>query len=564
MREDTDLADPEASVTTEFQHATSSEAPELAFRDVAVELGVDFRHGPGRRTRLLPEDTGSGVAWGDYDGDGDDDLYLVNFPNPEDPLDPTGNNRLWRNDGGRFYDVTERAGVADLGGNGMGAGFADFDGDSDLDLFVANYGADRLFENRGDGTFRDLAPALGLAGDGWSISPVWGDVDRDGRLDLYVTRYVKYDAPAPEPVATDPNWESVPFSLNPNSFDSLPNRLYLQQPDGTFEESALVLGVANAGGRTLGASFVDVDGDGWLDLYVANDVSPNALFRNLGGDEGYLTFDDWSAVTGTADERGSMGISVADLFSSSGGPDGRPDLFISHWVAQENALYVSTLTETGRLEYRDRIRQYRLGEVSTDRVGWGTAFVDFDLDGRLDIAVANGSTLEVRPSEERAPKLEAQPAFFFWNGGDRFYDVTTSAGADAGTARVARGLATSDFDLDGDSDLAISVNRGAFVLLRNESEHEAGASGGSWLAVRLATTDALAIGSRIEVRTGETLDTRFVGADASYASLHSREQVFGLGEDSRATVSIKLAGSPSLRFLEVPAGHRMIVPVRSL
>jgi hypothetical protein len=266
---------------------------------------------------------------------------------------------------------------------------------------------------------------------------------------------------------------------------------------------------------------VDLDGDGWLDLYVANDVSPNVLLHSLGAEVGEALFEDISTRTGTADPRGSMGISVTDLGGGEAGePDGLPDLFITHWVAQENALYQALHTPGGRLEYRDRIRRRGLGEISTQRVGWGSAFVDLDLDGRIDLAVANGSTLEDGAVQ---PRLLPQPLFLFWNDGERFHDLAPHAG-DGLEPVVGRGLAAADYDGDGDVDLAVSVNRGRPLLLRNETQ-----GGGGWLAVRLRGPAAARFGARLELTAGGERQIRWWGADASYASGHAPEVIFGLG-----------------------------------
>lgn len=547
----TDLQNPTEGVTTAFLHEVPAEAPILAFSDVASELGIEAILGPGGRGRTLPEDTGSGLAWGDYDGDGDDDLYLPGFGGALGVApDPMGMNRLYRNDGGAFVDVTREAGVGDLDGFAMGAFFADIDADDDLDLYVTNFGANRLFRNRGDGRFEEVATELGLADELWSIAAAFADYDRDGRLDLYVTNYVDYDATSAVAVSApaDPNWEGVPYTLNPNAFDPVPNRLFHQRQDGTFEDLALELGASNERGRSLAAAFVDLDGDGWLDLYVANDVSPNVLLRNRAAEIGDALFEDVSSQTGTADPRGSMGVSIADLAFDETGLDGRPDLLVTHWVAQENALY-QAIDVGGRLEYRDRARNMRLAEISTDRVGWGSAFADLDLDGRLDLLVANGSTLEEDPS-----RLQAQAPFFFWNGGDRFYDAVSAWGQGLDTQIVARGLAVSDFDVDGDPDVAIAINRDRPLLLEN-----AGDPRGAWLGVRLAAPASITAGARVTVESDSTLTTRWVGADVSFASMHSAELIFGLGEDRSATVEIAFADGRRIRLTRQFAGNRLVV-----
>lgn len=550
---DTDLADPTAGLTADFEQSVPENAPEVRFTEVAAELGVVMRHAPGERGRTLPEDTGSGLAWGDFDGDGDFDLYVVNFTAPLGAV-PTdeGGNRLWRNDGVRFVDFTTAGGVANHEGFGMGAAFADFDGDDDLDLFVTNYGLNRLFRNRGDGSFGEVAAELGVAGaaDAWSVAPVWGDYDLDGRLDLYVTNYVAFDA---ETIDTSNlgsrEWEGVPFSLNPNAFDAQANYLYRQDESGIFVEEALPAGASDDGGRGLGASFVDLDGDGGLDLYVANDVSPNALLLNRTTAPGEALFDNRSAATGTADPRGSMGISVADLPGLGGAPR-TPDLFITHWVAQENALYQG-IDAGGRLEYHDKARQLRIAEASLDRVGWGCGFFDVDRDGRLDLVVANGSTLE---DGADPPGLEPQRPFLLWNGGELFYDLAPVAGDAFARAHVARGLALADWDGDRDVDVAISVNRGRPLLLRNDSTVRA-----SSIGVRLPGPDASSIGARVTVDDGERRQHRWWAADTSYASQHAAESLFGLGDSARpVTIHVTRPGNGTVGVRAVPNGKTLV------
>ncbi len=552
----TDLANPMTGVTSEFKSSDVAENTPIRFRDVARELGTVMRHGPGPRGRSLPEDTGSGIAWGDYDGDGDWDLYIPNYPGPlgEDHNPETsGKNHLFRNDGGRFTDVTDEAGVGDPNGFGMGATFADYDDDGDQDLYVTNFGANRLFRNRGDGTFEDVADEAGVADPQWGAGVAWGDYNRDGHLDFYLCNYVDYDAVDFKPEPSTDGYEA-PYTLNPNSFNPQPNRLYRNRGDGTFEDVAEACGVANPDGRSLGATFCDLDGDGWLDLYINNDVSTNRLFRNLGADfegEEPIQFADLSAITGTADPRGSMGLSVGELGAMTGEPDGLPDLFITHWLAQENAVYQSVLTSGGDLEYRDKTRHFRLGEISLDMVGWGSALADFDLDGRLDIAVANGSTLELR---NEPANLKAEPVFVLWNDGKMFHDVAPYTGEALARRYWARGLAVADFDQDGDVDMAIAVNRGQPLLLINESE-----TPNQSLVIKLAGPAHAGFGAKVEVVAAGMTQTRWCGGDVTFMGMHAAEIVFGLGPDKLArTVKVWWADGKESTYDAVPAGKLVV------
>ncbi len=559
---DTDLAEAGDQITAEFRNLVSANAPTFHFTDVAQAVGIRMQHGPGERRRILPEDTGSGLAWGDYDGDGDPDLYVVS-------LGVVGaktgefTNKLFRNDGGRFTDVTVHAGVADPAGFGMGASFADFDNDGDLDLYVTNHGADRLFRNAGNGRFTDVAHAAGVTDEHWSTGVAWGDFDRDGHLDLYVCNYLRHDdavvARASASSAKDAQMSTangpatVPWTLNPSAFDPVPNRLYHNNGNGTFTDVAERLGVADAQGRSLSATFADLDGDGWLDLYVNNDASPNSLFRNHCGDAAEATdrlqpFADLSTMSGTADPRASMGLSLGELGSMLDSADELPDMFLTHWVAQEDAFYISVMMPGGVLEYRDKSRQLGLGEVSIDTVGWGCTLADLDLDGRQDLAVANGSTLERR---DNAQMLLAEPMFLYWNEGRRFVNLAPSAGSDAAAPRNARGLAAADFDADGDVDLALNINRGRPLLLRNDTK-----TPGRSLTVILDAPDALCRGARIETVTSGRKQLRWVGADVSFLSQHDLRQIIGLGLAKAVDrLTIRFLDGVEITETNVPAGR---------
>ena len=322
-------------ITRSLDRSLERSSTGLRFTEVTEQAGIRFEHFPFQRTSQIPEDMGSGGAWGDYDGDGWPDLFLVNFAAPLGVSDAemaasSATDRLYRNRGdGTFEDVTEAAGVG-VAHRGMGASFGDYDADGDEDLFVTSWGHNILWENQGDGTFRDVTARAGMDAEGFWSGASWADFDLDGDLDLYVCAYVSY---IPEPPGSDAarvGDAENPFTINPSSHPPQRNHLYVNRGDGSFDERAEYAGVQAENGRSLSAAWADFDGDGRSDLYVANDVSDNGMYWNRGDG----TFQDVSYESLSADYRSSMGIGVGDW-------DGNLelDLFLTHWVAQENALF---------------------------------------------------------------------------------------------------------------------------------------------------------------------------------------------------------------------------------
>ncbi|GIV61548.1 MAG: RNA-binding protein [Rhodothermaceae bacterium] len=528
-------------------------APILPFEDVASRAGLAFHHFPGTRSTQLPEDMGSGAAWGDYDGDGDLDLYVANISGPltvsleDTPAAAT--SRLYRNNGdGTFTDVSEAAGVA-LRCRCMAPVWLDADRDGDLDLFVTAYGTNHFFRNEGGGAFTERTDAAGLrAPEGFWAGAAVGDYDADGHLDLYVTGYVRY---RPLPGASPSRQYDVdtPAALNPSSFEPERNLLYHNRGDGTFEEVALTAGVANPEGRSLAAVWADFDDDGDLDLYVANDVSDNALFRNRGDG----TFDDVSHPALVADYRGAMGLAVGDWDA-----DTDLDLFVTHWIAQENALYVNRLRQLpagrARLLFMDQADRFGLGQVALDFIGWGTSFFDADNDGRLDLLVVNGSTFQQPDDPTRLIPMRDQ---LFWNGGpeEGFFDLGGRAGAYFDEAHIGRGAAFADYDEDGDVDVFI-VNHGeAGALLRNP-----GTPGRHWLAVSLRgrRSNTMGLGARLRLVAGGTVQVRQTGAQASYLSQNAPIAYFGLGEADRVdTLEVRWPSGIVQRLTGLPADQHL-------
>jgi len=522
----------------------------IRFTDVTEGSGVDFRHFPFRRTSQLPEDMGSGAAWGDYDGDDRPDLFLVNIAAPLGVADElmaksAATDRLWRNLGdGTFEDVTAATGVG-AAHRGNGAAWADYDVDGDLDLFVTGWGDPILWENRGDGTFRDVTERAGLRGAGFWTGADWGDFDLDGDPDLYVCGYVEYEPEDPTSLAAGTADSDFPFTLNPSSWPPHANRLWVNRGDGTFEDRAEAAGVAAAAGKSLCAAWTDLDADGLPDLYVANDVSDNGLYRNRGDG----TFEDVSYEALVADYRGAMGIAVGDWDG-----DLDLDLFITHWIAQENALYSSLLTDlaggddAGKLLFVDDADRIGLGQIALDLIGWGTEFVDLDSDGRLDLFVANGSTFQDRSDPSRL--LAMDPHLYWSRGPEGFFEVGEIAGVRADPPAVGRGAAFCDWDADGDPDLVVCQHGGRARLLRNDSR------AGRNVTFRLRD----GTGARIVAHAGGRAFLREAGGGPSYLSQHGPEVIVGLGEAAVVdSVEVSWPGGPREVWRDLAAGRAWVL-----
>jgi len=515
----------------------------VTFDDVAASAGVRFLHFPGQRSSQLPEDMGSGLAWGDYDGDGDPDLFVVNMPGPlsmtaDEVARSPAHAHLFRNEGdGTFTDVTDEAGLA-VRGWGMGAAWGDYDGDGDLDLFVTRFGTNLLFRNEGGGRFEDVSAEAGIGGrDGFWAGVSWADYDRDGDLDAYVCGYVRYEFDPTRVGEGSRQFQAVvPFTLNPSSYPPVAN-LLLRNDGGVFRDVAKEAGVDNPTGRSLSASWADFDGDGWPDLYVANDVSDNAMFHNLG----HGRFRDISHSAWVADYRGAMGLGIGDWDG-----DGDLDIFITHWLAQENGLYADEsrdmkVTKEAPLRFVDQGDLFGVGQIALDVIGWGTGFLDFDNDGRLDVYAVNGSTFQ----EEADPtRLVAMRSFLFWNAGDNgYFEVGERTGDVFTTPRVGRGASFADYDGDGDLDLAVVVHGGPLLLARNEGGNRHGwvrvvlRSGGTGAAAAngpAPRSTTWATGARVLLTTGGKTQMREVGGQSSYLSHEPPgEAFFGTGDAAR-------------------------------
>ena len=538
---------------------TSSIVNAVTFTDVTSEAGIDFQHSSGTRSSLLPEDMGSGTGFADIDNDGDIDLYVVNIPGPftQNGDGNKGNaNALYRNNGdGTFTNITRTAGVGHQG-YGMGCVFADYDGDADLDLYLTNYGANVLYRNNGNSTFTDVTEIAGVGCELWSTGAAFADVDGDTDLDLYVCNYVTYDLGHLEQMKEESlqSGKPVPSALNPHVFEPQDNVFYRNNGDGTFTDVTAETGVAATGGRSMQAVFSDFDNDNDLDLYVANDTSTNHVYRNNGDG----TFADVSDESWAADFRGSMGLTAGDYDA-----DGDIDLFMSHWVDEENALYRNLFKEDGiaeRIRFVDESYTAMLAEESIKQIGWGTALFDYDNDGDLDIFVTNGSTFQ----ELKQPEvLIPQPDALFRNDGDGvFTDVSESAGIAALPLRVGRGATFGDYDNDGDVDIFIVNNHAPPTLLRNEGNRSILTGRNNWLHVKLIGTGANrdAIGAKIRVKTSNQTQIREIYAGDSYMSFCSLVAEFGVGNATRIeTLQITWQNGEIQKLHNVPANQKISI-----
>jgi hypothetical protein len=545
-------------------------APRAAvFEDAASPSGLDFVHFNGMSGEFyLPEIMGSGVALLDYDDDGDLDLYLVQgrmlgqgrspaqalLPPP--PGKPAG-GRLYRNDlttdadgrpRPRFTDVTAEAGLG-FSDYGMGVATADYDGDGRVDLYLTNFGPNRLLRNAGNGRFEDATARAGVGDAGWGVSAAFLDYDRDGHADLFVGNYVSVDLQRHVPCRSP---SSALDYCTPLAHKDQPDRLYRNRGDGTFEDVGAAAGIDGVFGPTLGVMVFDANGDGWPDLYLANDAKPNLLWIN----EKNGRFREDALFSGVAVNmagaaEGSMGVAAGDFDN-----DGDEDLFMTHLTGETNTLYVNQ----GKGWFEDRSAGTGLGGPSKAYTGFGTGWLDFDNDGWLDVFVANGEVSVIRaPSRPGDPYPLAQPDQLFANrDGKGFEDVSAQAGADLSRPAVGRGVAFGDVDNDGDTDILVSNNSGSSHLLLNRvgDRHP-------WLGLDLRDRrGAPAVSARVEVRfeRGRPL-WRVVRSSGSYASAGDFRLLLGLadrGAVREIVVHWPDGRSESWKNLKPGAYHRLV------
>ncbi|MHC4668367.1 MAG: CRTAC1 family protein [Planctomycetota bacterium] len=503
-----------------------------SFRDMADETGLSFAHRSGRTGRYyMPETMGSGAALFDYDRDGDLDVYLVQGhelrtePGGTDPVRPDAKDRLFRNDLDRagtlhFTEVTAKSGI-EARGYGMGVIAGDYDNDGWTDLYVTNFGSNQLLRNQGDGTFRDVTAAAGADDPRWSTSAAFVDFDRDGWLDLYVCAYVHFSYRNHKECYSSTTARDY---CGPDSYEPVPDRLFRNRGDGTFVDVTAPSRVATAYGPGLGVACADFDGDGRVDLYVANDGQANQLWRNRGDG----TFEDTALLAGCAlnasgSPEAGMGVDAADFDH-----DGDEDLFLSHLTGETNTLYVND----GTGSFADRTSRAGLGAPSLPYTGFGAGWLDYDNDGRLDLLVVSGAVKssghDARPGRKYPP---GQANLLFRNvGRGRFRETSRSAGPAFHAPELSRGAAFGDVDNDGDTDVLVTHNHGPARLFLNEAT-----TGRHWLGLRLvAPHGSDRLGTCVEVFAGDGPPLRRrCRTDGSYCSSRDPRVLVGLGEAER-------------------------------
>ena len=547
-------------LTTELFRSLPKDHPQVIFIDATKDAGIDFNHFYGTRSSQLPEDMGSGAAWGDYDNDGWLDLFVVNLVGPltlsssEIANSPVHCALYHNNKDGTFSEVSAQAGV-DYRGWGMAAAWGDYNNDDLLDLFISSYGRNVFYHNNGDGTFTDRTEKTGLGGlDGFWTGVSWADYNRDGFLDVFVCGYVKYSKTKSLSKSTQYDVE-VPSSINPSSFASERSLLYKNNGNGSFTEIAKIAGVDNSNGRSLSAAWCDFDEDGWPELYIANDVSDNALFHNLGNG----TFEDVSHAARVADYRGAMSIAIGDWDK-----DQDMDMFITHWIAQENALYSNLKSQIkalndpliNPLKFMDEADRYGLGQIALDYIGFGTFFFDYDNDSNLDLFIVNGSTFQQKAQPTLLVPLTDQ---VFWNRNheDGFYDVSSVSGEVLKSEYVGRGAAYADYDNDGDLDVFIVNNQGLAILLKNNCNNK---NNYFKCTLRGVESNSLAIGARLSLWAGNDIQIRQVGSQSSYLSQNSYVQHFGLGEINKVD-SLEIIWPSGIRQVlsDLPSNQNILI-----
>jgi hypothetical protein len=501
--------------------AATSAQPSFLLKDVTQQAGINFRHNSGAYGgKLLPETLGSGCAFFDYDADGYPDILLVNSMDWPSHQRTRSTLKLYKNNrNGTFSDVTRAAGL-DIELYGMGVAVADYNNDGFPDILITCVGQNRLFLNTGKGTFRDVTKTSGLTGrSAFSTSALWFDYDRDGHLDLFVCNYVNWSPEHDVFCSLDGKNKSY---CTPEAYRGETCWLFRNRGNGTFEDVTAASGIFDTSSKSLGVAMLDFDQNGWPDLFVANDTQPNKLYRNLrNGKFKDVAVEAGLAFSADGKARAGMGVDVGDFENS-----GRPGIAITNFDNEMVGLYRSPSAG----QFDDVSIAAGVGGPSKTTLGFGCGFADLDLDGRLDLVVANGH-IDDTVRNIRGNVGYAQPPHLFLNlGNGKFQDVVGTSGGDFAAPRVGRGLAFADFDRDGDVDILLTTNNGPAYLFRNDLT-----SGNRFLRVHLtgAKSNRDAIGAVVRVYHGGETQMRIVRGGSSYLSQSELPLTFGVGKADR-------------------------------
>jgi hypothetical protein len=497
----------------------AKEPPQFIFSDVTTEAGLRWRQFNGfSPDRYLIETMGGGVGLFDFDDDGWLDIFLLNGgETPRGRSEKPIRNALYRNLGnGKFVDVTPETGLDRVKNYEMGVSIADFDNDGHQDIFITGFPNSTLYHNNGNGTFTDVTSDAGLQNIGrWASGAAWFDYDRDGFLDLVVCNYAEFSF---EGVAPKCEYVKVRTYCEQRAYQGSPLTIFHNNRNGTFTDVSRSTGLDRFVGRALGVVAIDIDDDGWPDLLVARDASPNLLLLNRhNGTFGDAGLEAEIAFDSNGNAKAGMGIDAGDVDE-----DGRPDVVVTNFNFEFHSLFLNR----GRFPFEDWTRASHLAGVTRLNVGWGVHFLDFDNDGRLDLMIVNGHVNEVIESLQPQVKYREQPLLLHNLGSAVFEDVSSRAGTAFSQGYLGRGLAIGDWDNDGAPDAIFTCIGDRPVLLRNNVGQK-----NSWIGLSLVgvKSNRDAIGAKLTLRAGERKLVRWLTGGSSYLSSHDKRVLFGLG-----------------------------------